>query len=356
MTVEKPDQWDAGSAGIVLRRKTRNKVSPNPTLPGPQNRLPPSESDDAMALARRVTRRPSPPAKFVSALWQQRGQLRFAIQCTAYSRTSVADLQGRARALGQAAKRIRRAVDGVKTSHKSNADQIDQLRWSINDLRPLFRTGGAASSGSIAPSPSEIFNYLYEATPIDRIPAFLRCDDDEMSECLNVIERAARDGRFNELRTEAFPNRVNFIASLEVLEKLAEARLSSKLINKRMKPISAETSAARKYLSNRKLHRLLQSERWSAKLLCAVTILVAEQVWPEFLTAKEEACEELWNADGGTPHKGVDEIYDEWSQKWLRAAREAGRDIQQDLAGVFFDEPFIPSKARGHWYNEPPAN
>jgi hypothetical protein len=130
--------------------------------------------------------------------------------------------------------------------------------------------------------------------------------------------------------------------------------LSARLINKRMKPISAAMADTRKYLDKWKLHRLLQCERWSEKLLCAVTIRVAEQVWPQFSTTKEEACEELWKAAGGTPHEGVDEVYDEWNQKWLRAAREVDQDIQRDLASSFFAKPFIPSKARGHctWYDQ----
>jgi hypothetical protein len=351
MTIKKPDQWDPDTGGFFLRRKTRNKYNPAGSPRGPANCVAPSEWDEAVATACRVTGHASPPAEFVSALWQQLNQLRFAIHYAGIQPDGAADLQRIVRALGWATKRILRALDGGKTSNKSTAEQTEELLWSIGDLRPLFREVGAVSRQSLSPPPSKIFNFLYEATPIDSIPVFLRCDDSEMSECLNVIERFLRDGRLNELRSEAFPNRSNFVASLEVLEKLVEVRLSSKLINKRMEPISAETAAARRYLNHRKLHRLLQSERWSPELLCAVTIRVAEQVWPRFLTTKEEACEEFWKSAQGAPHEGLDEVHDEWNQKWLRAAREAGQDGQQKLAGVFFDEPFIPSKARGHWYD-----
>jgi len=295
----------------------------------------------SVATACRVTGHSSSPAEFVSALWQQRNQLRFAIHYAGIQPDGTADLQRIVRSLGWAAKWILRALHGGgKTSKKSTAERAGQLGWSINALQPLFSEGGTVSSESISPSPSEIFNYLYEATPIDCIPAFLRCDDGEMSECLNVIERFVRDGKLINLRKEAFPNKSNFLASLDILEKLVRERLSAKLTNKRMKPISAERAAARKNLSKWEIHRLLQCERWSEKLLCAATILVAEQVGPEFSTTKEEACEELLIAAGGAPHEGVDEVYDEWNQKWLRAARETHKDIPPVLASSFFDRSF----------------
>ena len=121
---------------------------------------------------------------------------------------------------------------------------------------------------------------------------------------------------------------------------MVRERLSAKLTNKRMKPISAERAAARKNLSKWEIHRLQQCERWSEKLLRAATILVAEQVGPEFSTTKEEACEELSIAAGGARHEGVDEVYDEWNQKWLRAARETDKDIPPVLASSFFDRSF----------------
>ncbi len=208
---EKPDQWDRRTAGLVLRRKTWNKYNPTRTLRGPANLVAPTEWDEAVATACRVTGNPSSPAEFVSALWQQRNQLRFAIHYAGIQPDGAADLERIVRSLGWAAKWILRALHGDgKTSKKSTAERAGQLGWSINALRPLFSGGGSVSSESISPSPSEIFNYLYEATPIDCIPAFLRCDDGEMSECLNVIERFVRDGKLISLRKEAFRNKSNF--------------------------------------------------------------------------------------------------------------------------------------------------
>ena len=132
--LEKPDQWDSRTAGLVLRRKTRNKYNPTRTLRGPANLVAPSEWDEAVATACRVTGHSSSPAEFVSALWQQRGQLCFAIRYSAYPRAHVADLQLRVKALSRAAKLIQRAIDGGKTSKKSTAEQAEHLRWSI-DIR-----------------------------------------------------------------------------------------------------------------------------------------------------------------------------------------------------------------------------
>ena len=100
---------------------------------GPANLVAPTEWDEAVATACRVTGNPSSPAEFVSALWQQRNQLRFAIHYAGIQPDGAADLERIVRSLGWAAKWILRALHGDgKTSKKSTAERAGQRGWSIN--------------------------------------------------------------------------------------------------------------------------------------------------------------------------------------------------------------------------------
>jgi hypothetical protein len=331
MTIEVPDQWDSATAGIVLRRKERNR-HPRPTLRrGPISLTARSDWDEAIDVARKVTGQASPPVELVVALSEQLGRLRFAI-LNENRRPTTAKLSSKVKTLRKAAKEIRRFINGNGTpTNKKKADQVDKLCRSINVLWSVFEDG-------------EMLHHLFKGDPIK-----FACDERQFIEALFVRSDLAgfSGGKAQLLRVSlniadndrqdpsTAPNKDQIVACLSFIESLTTRALSSghcgsgRPTTKRMVTISPETSARRKKLRGRALQRVIDRDRWSAKLLCAVIIDAADRcVWPvNFSITVNQACEELWKAAGGTPHKavvnknGTDEVTEVWKHFSL-AARE----------------------------------
>jgi hypothetical protein len=277
------------------------------------------DRDQAIDFARRVTGHPSPPGKFIYALWEQRGRLCVAIQHENPDRTAhltprtLADLRPRANELGKAAGVIRRFVVGGTPSKKSKSDQAKQLRNSVRALRRLVGDG-------------VLLSYLFTGAPLG-VPIALPCEDDQVVAWLDAIDSQTLVA--TSVQTEPALNQ--FVACLSFIEDLASNRVS---------------------IAAGKIGR--PKKDWSPQLLCAVIIDVARRSWPHFESSKDDACEKLWVGAGGDPHReNIGGTYEVWRGDWSPAARQTTQHVLQDVENSF-SHFLLRGRGNRSWYQSPP--